>query len=136
MVRAADRGHRCDDPGRDGGGIPCGQRPLAMTDQVDPLCTGPLKYSLDLRQELITACFVGVGRRQIGDEHPGACTAQGLLDVVEESEGADPVETEQAVNQQDGMESACIPLHVHTFSQEFVGVRGPHSKALGRSRDV
>ncbi|MNP61722.1 hypothetical protein D3C76_1569380 [compost metagenome] len=66
--------------------------------------------------------------RQVRDEHSGAGAPEGLLDVMEQFERADPIETKQAVDQQDGVEGACIPLHVHTFSREFVMCPGPTLK--------
>jgi len=67
----------------------------------------------------------------VWNEHPRPSVSQGLPDVVKEFEFADPLETEQAMDQQYWVAGACIPLHVHTF---FAAVRGRcialHSKTL------
>jgi hypothetical protein len=59
--------------------------------------------------------------RQVGDEHPGSGVPKRLPDVVKEFELADFFEAEKAVDQQYWVTSACIPLHVHTFTQKFIG---------------
>jgi hypothetical protein len=62
-----------------------------------------------------------MGGRQVGNEHPGSGVPQRLPDVVKELELADSFEAEQAMDQQDWITGACIPLHVHTYTQKFVG---------------
>ncbi|MNG28977.1 hypothetical protein D3C84_1143300 [compost metagenome] len=52
-----------------------------------------------------------MGGRQVWDKHPGAGVSEGLLDVMEELELADAIETEEPMDQQNRVESRCIPLH-------------------------
>ncbi|MNN24336.1 hypothetical protein D3C81_1377660 [compost metagenome] len=40
---------------------------------------------------------------------------------MEEFEFADSFDSEQTMDQQDWVAGVCIPLHVRTFSQQFVG---------------
>ncbi|CAI8717662.1 hypothetical protein EMIT0196MI5_120051 [Pseudomonas sp. IT-196MI5] len=70
---------------------------------------------------MVTAYLGVMGGRHVGDEHPCSGVPQRLPDVVKEFEFADSFEAEKAVDQQYWITSACIPLHVHSFAQKFVG---------------
>ncbi|CAI8768937.1 hypothetical protein EMIT0P43_170013 [Pseudomonas jessenii] len=120
MVRPADGGDRCHAVWRNRRGITCGQCALAVTYEVDFVCTGSFQYPLDLCEQLVSAYLVVMDGRQVGNEHPGSGVPQRLPDVVKELELADSFEAEKAVDQQYWVTSACIPLHVHTFTQKFI----------------
>ncbi|MNI97352.1 hypothetical protein D3C73_1559860 [compost metagenome] len=49
--------------------------------------------------------------REIGDVHVGASVPESLPDTVEHFEFADAVESEETVDQHDGVLRVCIPLH-------------------------
>ncbi|MNY12106.1 hypothetical protein D3C86_1451730 [compost metagenome] len=111
MIRPADGGYRCDGPGGNRRRITRGQRALAVTDEVDLVRAGTFQHPLDLRQQLVAADFVAMAGRQVGDKHPDAGVPEGLLDVMEELEPADAIETEEPMDQQNRVASRCIPLH-------------------------
>jgi len=92
-----------------------------MAYEVDFAGTGSFQYPLDLHEQLLTAYFVVMDGRQVGNEHPCSGIPQRLPDVVKQLELADSFEAEKAVDQQYWITSACIPLHIHTFAQKFVG---------------
>jgi hypothetical protein len=58
---------------------------------------------------LVTAHFVALGSREVGDEHSCTGTSEGLLDVMEEFDFANAIKAEEAVDQQDWILSSCIP---------------------------